>query len=418
MNYEIRRERQVPAYIQLYDYFRRDIVSGAYSYGTRLPSKRTIAEETGVSVITVQRAVELLCEEGYVETKERSGYYVIFRKTDFPGLRPAASNESAEGVPEAGSPGTAGGFRTAADSISASGEFMTSGNSTADSGRGMQENDTTVQVFPFSVLARTMRKVLQDEAQDIMKRCPGFGLEPLRGAICSYLARSSGISVDMDQVVIGAGAEYLYGLIAQLFERENTFALECPSYEKIRRVYEAFGKECEMLELSEDGIRTDELKKSRARILHITPFHSYPSGVSASISKKHEYLAWAHGRDGYIIEDNYDSELTVSRKAEETLYSMETRGRVIYLNTFSQTISPSLRIGYMVLPYNMVEIYRRKLGFYSCTVPVFEQYMLAELLETGEYERHINRERRRRRTAHMLVNNDKLTDNFLSKTNN
>ena len=171
------------------------------------------------------------------------------------------------------------------------------------------------------------------------------------------------MAVRPEQIVIGSGAEYLYSLLVQLLGKERVFALENPSYNKIRKVYEANGISCEMLMLGADGIQTSELENTRATVLHITPFNSYPSGVTASVSKRREYLHWAKERCGYIIEDNYDSELTVSKKNEDTVFSLAEENRVIYLNTFSQTIAPSMRIGYMVLPETMVETFEEKLGF-------------------------------------------------------
>ena len=147
------------------------------------------------------------------------------------------------------------------------------------------------------------------------------------------------------------------------------------------------------------GIKTAELTRTKASVLHVTPFNSFPSGVTASVSKRHEYLRWAEKQHGYIIEDNYDSELTVSMKHEDTVYAMSQQGSVIYLNTFSETIAPSIRVGYMVLPDSLLSDFESKLGFYSCTVPVFEQYVLASLLSTGDFERHINRVRRKRRKS-------------------
>ena len=152
-----------------------------------------------------------------------------------------------------------------------------------------------------------------------------------------------------------------------------------------------------MLKMGPDGIRTSELKRTGATVLHITPFNSYPSGVTARASKRYEYLQWAKDKNGYIIEDNFDSELTVSTKSEDTVFSLSDSGNVIYINTFSQTIAPSMRVGYMVLPQQMVQNFSEKLGFYSCTVPVFEQYVLAELINNGDFERNINRIRRLRR---------------------
>jgi GntR family transcriptional regulator/MocR family aminotransferase len=175
--------------------------------------------------------------------------------------------------------------------------------------------------------------------------------------------------------------------------------VEDPCYDKIRAVYRANGVTCEPLRMGKDGILSAQLSESRANVLHVTPFHSYPSGITADASKRREYLAFAKERDAIVIEDDFDSELTVSRKQEDTLFSLCDEGRVIYLNTFTATLAPSMRIGYMVLSPVLMEAFLEKLGFYSCTVPVFEQYVLAELIDGGDFERHINRIRRRRRAA-------------------
>ena len=143
------------------------------------------------------------------------------------------------------------------------------------------------------------------------------------------------------------------------------------------------------------------MDRTKATVLHITPFNSFPSGITASASKRYEYIRWAEKREGYIIEDNYDSELTVSRKNEDTVFSLSGRGAVIYLNTFSKTIAPSIRVGYMILPENLLHVFEQRLGFYSCTVPVFEQYVLAQLLQNGDFERHINRVRQAKRKHKM-----------------
>ena len=358
MKYHIEQSNNKFAYMQLYEQVKKDIVKGILSYGTKLPSKRLLAEETGVSVITVEHTYSILCEEGYIESRERSGYFVIYRERDF-----LSSAETG----------------TAHDVIH-------------------EKKSSSVKCdFPFSVLSKTMRKVLAEYNDEILTKSPNRGCIELRMAISSYLARTNGITVHPRQIVIGSGAEYLYSLIVQLLGNNRKFALESPSYEKIRRVYEANGVACELLELGHDGIRTAELEKTGATVLHITPFHSFPSGITASVSKRQEYLHWAEERKGYIIEDNYDSELTVSKKNEDTVFSLAQTGTVIYLNTFSQTIAPSMRIGYMVLPQELLESFEEKLGFYSCTVPVFEQYVLTELINSGDFERHINRVRRARR---------------------
>ena len=244
-----------------------------------------------------------------------------------------------------------------------------------------------------------MRRVILDEGEKLLDASPNAGIAPLREAISSYLRRSCGISASPEQIVIGSGAEHLYTLIVQLLGTDLVYATEDPCYPKIRQVYETCGARCEALALGEDGIGSEALHRSRADVLHITPFHSFPSAITASASKRREYVRWALGRGAYIIEDNYDSELTVSKKNEDTVFSLCENGRAIYLNTFTHTLSRSMRVGYMVLSDELATLFSQKLGFYSCTVPVFEQYLLAKLIESGDFERHINRVRRARRRA-------------------
>ncbi|MBQ9459920.1 MAG: PLP-dependent aminotransferase family protein [Oscillospiraceae bacterium] len=356
MKYHIEKKSAQSAYLQLYHCLRNDIVAGAYPHGSKLPSKRQLADDAGVSVVTVEHAYDILCDEGYLEPRERSGYYVAFRAGDcFPGTAPLAAPAAA--------------LRAV-------------------------ENE-----FPFSVLARTMRRVLSDYGEALLVKSPNNGCAALRQAITDYLARARGIRVKPSQIIIGSGAEYLYGLIVQLLGRERVYAVEDPSYEKIRRVYQANGVSCEALRLGADGIRTDELEKTGATVLHVTPFHSFPSGVTASAGKRAEYIRWAEARRGFIVEDDFDSEFSLSSKAEDTVFSLEPERAVIYLNTFSKTIAPSIRVGYMVLPPPLLDEFERAVGFYSCTVPLYEQYVLAELLHSGDFERHLNRVRRERRKA-------------------
>lgn len=370
MKYSIQETKDTFAYMQLYEQLRKDIISGVLAYGSKLPSKRMLAEETGVSVITVEHTYSILCDEGYIEARQRSGYYVIYREDD---------------------------FYSSEESISASHDEFRHEPSRVPKHERMKYD------FPFSVLAKVMRKVLSDYGDEILVKAPNKGCLELRSAIATYLMRSNGIKVVPEQIVIGSGAEYLYSLIVQLLGDNRKIGLEMPSYEKIQKVYEANNVVCDMLEMGQNGIRTSELERTEATVLHVTPFNSSPSGITASVSKRYEYLRWAEKRGGYIIEDNYASELTVSKKNEDTVFSLAKNENVIYLNTFSETIAPSMRIGYMVLPEHLAQSFDEKLGFYSCTVPVFEQLVLAELLNNGDFERHINRVRRAKRKKNLVI---------------
>ena len=356
MKYIIEKTQNSPAYIQLYKQVREDIVNKIYPYNSKLPSKRIIADETGVSTVTVEHAYALLSEEGYIEPRERSGYFVIFRTED--------------------------GF-VSSKSVNIPSPHINSAKSSPE--------------FPFSVLAKTMRWVISNYGESIFERCNNSGSEELREAICRYLARSKGISADINQIIIGSGSEYLYSLIVELLGRDKIYAIEAPSYKKIEQVYRSCDVKYEMLPLGNDGIESSFLKSTNANILHISPYRSFPSGVTASASKRHEYVRWASVKERYIVEDDFESEFSISKKAEETLFSLTDSDNVIYMNTFSKTVSPSLRVGYMVLPKRLVADFEEKLGFYSCTVPTFEQLVLAELINGGDFERHINRVRRKKR---------------------
>lgn len=360
MKYIIEKSNSTPAYLQLYCQLRDDIIKQLYTFGTKLPSKRLLADETGLSLITIEHAYALLCEEGYAESRERSGYYVSFHVGENFSAPPAFSS--------------AGISRTLPSSAS-------------------------LHSLSYPLLARTMRKVLSEYGETILEKAPNGGSMILREEIRKYLLRSRGITATTDQILIGSGSEYLYGLVPTLLGRERIYAVESPSYHKIQQVYESCDVTVKMLPLTSDGIESSALRTTDASVLHITPYRSYPSGVSASATKRHEYLRWADMSDRYIIEDDYESEFSVSSKPQETLFAHTTRENVIYMNTFSQTISPSLRVAYMVLPEHLLPAFQQKLGFYSCTVPTFEQYVLARLLSDGDFERHINRVRRKKRKS-------------------
>lgn len=353
MNYIIDREDK-PLYLQLYKQLRRDITAGVFPYNSKLPSKRSIAENAGISTITVERAYALLCDEGYACARERSGYFVAFRPAD---------------------------------------GFVTPAPETTPLIRSQVHLGDNPQ-FSVSLLSKTMRGVLSNYNDIILEKSPGKGRVELRSTIRRYLARNRGMVVDDEQIVIGSGAEYLYRLIIELLGREKVYAIEMPSYEKLEQIYHAAGVKYELLPLSANGIDSAALAASRADVLHTTPCRSYPSGVTASASKRYEYIHWAGIAQRYIIESDYDSEFSVYSKPTETLFTLSDNDNVFYLNTFSKTISHSLRIGYMVLPKKLVAEFDSRLGFYSCTVPTFEQFVLAELINSGDFERHINRVRR------------------------
>lgn len=355
-------------YLEIYQKLKTDMISGAIKRGAKLPSKRILAENFGVSVITVEHAIGLLESEGYVVTKERSGYYSAY-SSDVTYLFSDDLNSREHVKVQASLP---------------------------DLGGALNGNLT----FPYTEYARTVRSVLNDYGENLLSIKPtASGLDELKTAIKDYLKRNRNICVDEKNIIVGAGAEYLYGLIADTLSGE-VFGIEYPSYEKIEKIYLSHGVKIDKLKMGGDGIKTSELMRSNATVLHVTPFKSYPTLLSATISKKKEYLHFASMRGGYIIEDDYAQEFSPVKKFEDTIYSLDKaensgKNRVIYVNSFSKTLSPSLRIGYMILPDEFLKPFEEKVGFYTCPVPVLEQLCLARILNDGSFERHVNKVRRR-----------------------
>ena len=348
LTYQLTKGPGMPLYESLYRLIREDIRTGRLSPGEKLPSKRALAEHLEVSVITVEAAYEELLSEGYIRSKEKVGYFVEeYRRL------PAAPAPSAPVAP----PPSAG----------------------------------KVEGFPFSVWSRLQREVVLDYGEKLLLPLPNRGVPELRNAIAQHLASFRGMTVNPENILIGAGTDFLYNLLIQLLGREYVYAVEDPGYGKIRSIYAAGGVRCLSVPMDEFGVRPDCL--GTARVLHISPSHHYPTGLVTPPTRRRELLSWAERRQGWIIEDDYDSEFRFHAHPMNAMQSMGS-DRVIYMNSFSKSLAPSIRISYMVLPSELMDKFQRELGFYSCTVPSFEQYTLARFLSMGHFEKHINRMRK------------------------
>ncbi len=348
-----------PMYQYLYDCIKRDILSGTLPAGEKLPSKRSFAEHLKISIMTVENAYEQLIAEGYVFTVEKSGYYVSRIETMTPsGKMPFSAPQKRE-VPS---------------------YFL-----------DFKTNYVSGENFPHAALSRLMRASLC-EHEGVLSPLEASGIPELREAIARHLYDFRGLLVSSEQIVIGAGTEFLYNLIIQLLGRDKTYAVEDPGFGKIAKIYELVGVKFRHVKVDRFGLSVSALRKEETEVIHISPTHHYPTGVVMPIARRQELLRWAGEREGrFIIEDDYDSEFRFSGHPIPPLLDIDTAGKVIYMNTFSKSIAPGVRISYMVLPAALLEKYRETLGFYSCTVSGFDQYMLAKFIGEGYFERHINR---------------------------
>ena len=371
LTYSFENKGGLSLYEFLYKSIRDDILSGKLHKQEKLPSKRALAEHLGISTITVENAYNQLMAEGYIYSKVKSGYYV-----------------SVIDSPE---------FYTVAEPCIASDEKENTDEViyTAD----FTNNATTQKSFPFDTWAKLMRQTLSEKQDRLILSSPSIGIRELRVAISDYLFQFRGIVADPDCIVVGAGTEYLYSLIIQLLGRDKKYALEDPGYNKIAQIYKANNVAFDYIPLDNYGVSTEALKNSCADVLHISPSHHFPTGIVTPVTRRYELLSWASdSEERYIIEDDYDSEFRFSGKPIPSLQSIDKSGRVIYINTFSKSLTATIRISYMVLPKALMNLYRKELSFYSCTVSNFEQYTLAAFIRQGYFEKHINRMRNYYRT--------------------
>ena len=356
----------VPLYEQLYQSLAQEMRTGALAAGTRMPGKRRLAAELSVSVNTVDAAYQMLAAEGYLESRERSGFYV----QEYLALpaRPAGVPEPQPlHLPE---PPPAPPVRY---------DLSTRG---VDPG-----------LFPFRTWARLQKELLYS-SPELLTHGDAQGDPALRQALAEYLSEYRGVQCGAHQIVVGAGLEYLLGLLAPLLP--GTAAVETPGYPRARQVLENNGVRCCCLPVDADGLSLAALNQSEAAVCYVTPSHQFPTGVTMPAGRRAELLHWAARKPGerYIIEDDYDSEFRFDTRPLPSLQGMAgADGPVVYLSTCSRSLAPSIRIAYMVLPEHLLPAWREKYRLYSGTVSRFEQQTLARFITEGYFTRHLARER-------------------------
>lgn len=348
-------------YERLYRNIKNDILNGNLKSGEKLPSKRNLSEHLKLSIITIETAYAQLVAEGYIYSIEKKGYFVNTVEETLPSsVNKANKITVAQTNPE---------------------YFL-----------DFHTNNISSDLFPFTVWTKIMREVILEEDKRLLQPLSYNGAFGLRKAISDYLYRNRGITVDPEQIIIGAGTEYLYNLLIQLLGRDKTYAVENPGYDKISKIYRINNVSCKYIEMDKDGLSVNGLRTSGADVVHISPAHHYPTGIVMPIARRQELLKWASlSESRYVIEDDYDSEFRFSGRPIQNLLSIDESEKVIYINTFSKSLAPSIRISYMVLPPHLLEKYKSVMGFYSCTVASFEQYTLAKFITGGYFEQHISR---------------------------
>ncbi len=370
LTYNLENIDNMPIYQYLYNCLRQDILKGILKANDRLPSKRAFAENLGISVITVENAYSQLYAEGYIYSVAKKGYYVS--NLSLP-VEHSTNNSHNRHKPE-------------------------NLDYSEDKSRKLIADFTGNRIeptcFPFSIWARLSRQVINNNKEELVTNAPCAGVQNLRNAIANHLLEYRNLNVDPAQIIIGAGTEYLYGLLIQLLGFDKHYGVEDPSYNKIYKVYNGHRVQCRYISMDKYGVIPEELEKNEIDVIHISPSHHYPTGIVMPINRRMELLGWAANKEErYIIEDDYDTEFRMTGKAIPAMQNIDHLEKVIYINTFTKTLSSTVRISYMVLPPHLVKKFYKEMSFYSCTVSNFEQYTLAEFIEGGYFEKHINRMR-------------------------
>jgi GntR family transcriptional regulator/MocR family aminotransferase len=360
LTYIFNQTNKIPVYRQLYNFIKNDITHGVIAPEERLPSKRKLAEHLKISVITVEQAYDQLTAEGYIYSLPKKGYYA----TELDGQL------------------NTGEHTVKIENKKPSKEYV----------YDFRTNSVNTECFPFSTWSKLLRNVLSEHGHSLLNKTDPKGLYELRVEIAHYLKEYRSINARPEQIIIGAGSEYLFNVLIQLLGRNRNYAVENPGYPKISKILGANGIEPKYIPMDSDGLMPDLLKNVYA--VHVTPTHHFPLGIIMPVKRRMELLQWADKNNAYIVEDDYDSEFRYGGRPIPALQSLDRNGRVIYINTFAKNLAPSLRISYMMLPPDLMALYEERFTFYSSTVPSFEQYTLAEFMNSGSFERYINRMRK------------------------
>lgn len=382
-----------PIYMQIYQYIKNEILLHHLTPGTKLPSKRSLATQLGISTITVEGAYGQLVSEGYIYARLKSGYFVspvenyrqsmdFFDQQQINNNNPPKENTAPDwegSIPQQDTPKNS--------------ELKDSPTAPASHRVDLSSNSLLAENFPFSTWSRLLRHTISEKQQLLLTQSPTAGVAPLRQAIANHLRHFRGMDISPEQIVIGAGTEYLYELLIKLIGRDKIYCVEDPGYQKLRRIYRDNGACCIALPIDQQGMSVTALNTISCDVIHISPSHHFPTGIITPISRRYELLGWVAAGSRYIIEDDYDTEFRLVGRPIPSLFSIDMSNKVIYMNTFSKSLASTIRISYMVLPKPLMEEFNSKLNYLSCTVSTFEQYTLAEFINQGYFERHINRMR-------------------------
>lgn len=395
-------------YEQIYEHIRQEIREGKLLAGERLPSTRSLAEYLQVARSTVDYAYDQLLSEGYIEARPYRGYFVcpieeLLQLDAFPTqVRGDAGSED-------GCRAQQGGMnRSRLQQGKFQQERLPQDKSWQSGENGYRydfsPNEIDMSGFPFGIWKKISKNILNDGNSELFSQGETQGDYDLRSTIARYLHSSRGVNCVPEQIIVGAGNDYLLLLLEKILGRHVRIAMENPTYKRAYRIFRSFAYDITAVNMDEAGMEVEPLERENISVAYVMPSHQFPTGRLMPIGRRRELLKWADGgADRYLIEDDYDSEFRYKGKPIPSLQASDAHGRVIYMGTFSKAIAPGIRVSYMVLPEKLLDRYQRECSFYSCTVSRIDQRILNEFIRDGYFERHLNKMRKLYRGKHELL---------------
>ena len=373
---ELEQKSGKTLYEQIYEHIREEIRKGNLLQGERLPSARFLSDYLQISRTTVDMAYGQLVAEGYLIAKPKSGYFVG-------DVRELYNTGTADQPAEARLP---------------------QGEKKPEWRFDFSPTAIDMSQFPYATWKKITKNIMVDARSRMFALGEPQGDIELRRTICRYLHGSRGVNCGPEQIIVGAGNDFLLLLLEKVLGRHMHVAMENPTYIRAYKIFRSFAYPISLIPMDDKGMRVDKLEESGAKLAYVMPSRQYPTGISMPIGRRMELLRWAGKEEGrYLIEDDYDSEFRYKGKPLPSLQASDRLGRVIYIGTFSKAIAPAIRVSYMVLPYPLLERYRRECGFFSSTVSRIDQTILNEFISDGYFERYLNKMRKLYRTKHDLL---------------
>ena len=369
----LKTHSKIPLYEQIYNYIKSDIQNGKIAYGEKLPSIRALAKHLEISRSTVELAYEQLLSEGYIESEPYRGFFV-------------AQIEEL--------------YHLQKVKITSAKIYKEKKKYKYD----FTPNGVDLKSFPYNAWRKLSKDILMDDKTELFRAGDSQGEYGFRNAICNYLYQARGVNCTPDQIIIGAGSDYILMLLSTILGIHHRIAFEDPTYKQAYRMVRSLSYETAPVPMDKNGMKVSELEKSGADIAYVTPSHQYPTGVIMPLKRRLELLRWASQEEGrYIIEDDYDSEFRYKGKPIPALQGYDGEDKVIYLGTFSKSIAPAIRLSYMVLPKPLLEVYDQKSRFVNSTVSKVDQMIVQKFIEEGYYERHLNKTRALYKSRHDVL---------------